>query len=76
MSTYRTKIPERVSYAGNVREKALRDTLCALAEQVPCVNFGPEDCADPQHPTPAEVCLMQLVAVLKSAGVMADRLDI
>jgi len=72
--TYRTKIPDRISYAGNVREKAVLEALRKMAEQAECVSFGPADCADPEHPTPAEVCCLQLIAVLKSAGIMADSL--
>lgn len=71
MPTYRLEIPRRLYYAGATNADRLRNILLELAKQAECVNFGPRDCADPENPTPAEVALMQLLAVLKECGIMA-----
>ena len=73
MPSYRIEIPKRLYYAGATNVNVMRNLLLKLSEQAECITFGPEHCADPQNPTPAEVGLMQLIASLKAAGIMAKQ---
>ena len=76
MPSHRVEVPQRLYYAGATNVNRLRELLLKLSEQAECINFGPEHCVNPENPTPAEVGLMQLIASLKAAGIMAKTITV